>query len=420
VKLVHAADLHIDSPLRGLARYQGAPVERLRNATREAMQRLVDLCCRERVELLLLAGDLFDGHWRDYATGLFWVEQLARLREGGVEVVSVRGNHDFEFMRALGRPLPLPENVRELSARKPETFVLERLGVAVHGQSFGAREVSDDLASRYPAPVPGCFNVGLLHTSLDGREGHAVYAPTTLSVLKARGYDYWALGHVHAHEIVSTDPYVVYPGNLQGRHARETGPKGAVVLSVEGGRVLELLHEPLDVVRWAVCRVDASAASDVPDVLDRAREALRAAIAGADGRMLAVRVLLEGATRAHAALVREGAALIELLRVCALDVAPEAVWLEKVLLRTSGQAEGARLAERKDALGELMDELAAAGRDEAGRAALLAALSDLRKKLPADALRGDDAVALDDAFVAGLLPDVRELLLAALLEGELA
>ncbi len=417
MKIVHAADLHIDSPLRGLARYQGAPVDRLRNATREAMQRLVELCCRERAELLLLAGDLFDGHWRDYATGLFWVEQLTRLRDGGVQVVSVRGNHDFEFMRALGRALPLPDNVRELSARKPETIVFERLGVAVHGQSFGAREVKDDLASRYPAPVPGSFNVGLLHTSLDGREGHDEYAPTTLAALQARGYDYWALGHVHAHEVVATDPYVVYPGNLQGRHVRETGPKGAVVLTVEGGRVLELVHEPLDVVRWAVCRVDAESAGDVPEVLDRVRDALRAAIQAAEGRLLAVRVVLEGATPAHASLVREGEALTEQLRVCALDVAPEAVWLEKVVLRTRVQAEVARLAERKDALGELVDELAHAGRDEAERAALVAALSDLRKKLPADAMRGEDGVSLDDAFVAGLLPEVRDLLLAALLEG---
>jgi DNA repair exonuclease SbcCD nuclease subunit len=417
MKIVHAADLHIDSPLRGLARYQGAPVDRLRNATREAMQRLVELCCRERAELLLLAGDLFDGHWRDYATGLFWVEQLARLRDGGVQVVSVRGNHDFEFMRALGRPLPLPDNVRELSARKPETVVFEQLGVAVHGQSFGAREVKDDLASRYPAPVPGAFNIGLLHTSLDGREGHDEYAPTTLAVLQARGYDYWALGHVHAHEVVSTDPYVVYAGNLQGRHVRETGPKGAVVLTVESGRVLELVHEPLDVVRWASCRVDAESAADVPEVLDRVRDALRAEIQAAEGRLLAVRVVLEGATRAHAALVREGEALTEQLRVCALDVAPEAVWLEKVVLRTAAQTEVARLAERKDALSELVGELARAGRDEAERAALLAALSDLRKKLPADAMRGEDGVPLDDAFVAGLLPEVRDLLLAALLEG---
>ena len=418
MKIVHAADLHIDSPLRGLSRYQGAPASRLRNATREATQRLVELCLREQAKLLLLAGDLFDGHWRDFATGLFWVEQMARLREAGVQVVSVRGNHDFEFSRALARPLQLPANVRELSARKPETIVFEQLGVAVHGQSFGAREVKDDLASRYPAPVQGAFNIGLLHTSLDGREGHDEYAPTSLSVLQARGYDYWALGHVHAREIVCQEPYVVYPGNLQGRHARETGAKGAMLLTVEDGRLLDLSHEPVDVLRWAVCRVDATLASDVPEVLERAREAMSAEVAGADGRLLAARVVIEGECGAHAALVRETAALAEQLRACALDVAPDVLWLEKVQLRTTGQADAARLAERRDAIGQLAEGLMQAGRDEGERAALVAALADLRKKLPADVARGEDGVSLEDAFVASLLPEVRELLLSALLEGD--
>jgi DNA repair exonuclease SbcCD nuclease subunit len=417
MKIVHAADLHIDSPLRGLSRYQGAPVGRLRNATREATERLVELCVREQAKLLLLAGDAFDGKWRDYATGLFWIEQMVRLREAGVQVVSVRGNHDFEFSRALSRPLQLPSNVRELSARKPETIVFDELGVAVHGQSFGARVVDDDLASGYPAPIHGAFNIGLLHTSLDGREGHDPYAPTSLSVLRARGYDYWALGHVHAREVVCQEPHVVYPGNLQGRHARETGAKGAMVLTVEDGALRDLVHEPVDVLRWAVCRVDASAADDVPEVLDRAREAMRAEVAAADGRLLAVRVVIEGECRAHTALSREVAALAEQLRACALDVAPDVLWLEKVQLRTTGHADAARLAERSDAIGQLAEGLMQAGGDEAERAALVAALADLRKKLPVDVTRGEDGVSLEDAFVASLLPEVRELLLSALLEG---
>src|SRR5690606_7457206 len=138
----------------------------------------------------------------------------------------------------------------------------------VHGQSFPQRATTDDLAARYPARVPGVFNVGLLHTSIDGREGHEPYAPTSLATMRSKGYDYWALGHVHAREVVSTEPYVVYPGNLQGRHARETGPKGATVLTVEGGVVESIEHRALDVCRWEIVTVDAGPASDPLDVVD--------------------------------------------------------------------------------------------------------------------------------------------------------
>src|SRR5687767_8508980 len=141
MKWVHAADLHLDSPLRGLERYEGAPVERIRTATRRAMQNLVALCVEEKAGLLLLAGDLFDGAWKDYSTGLFFAARMSELREAGVRVVIVRGNHDAAS--AITKSLRLPENVKELSARRPETVVIEEMGIAVHGQSFPTRAVTD-------------------------------------------------------------------------------------------------------------------------------------------------------------------------------------------------------------------------------------------------------------------------------------
>ena len=152
-----------------------------------------------------------------------------------------------------------------LSASRPETVVYDDLGVAVHGQSFATRAVSEDLASRYPPPIAGALNVGLLHTALDGRPGHDPYAPTQLGVLTGKGYDYWALGHVHEREVLASDPWVVFPGNLQGRHARETGPKGATVIEVEDGRVRAVEHRVLDVVRWSQIHVDAEDARSVDD-----------------------------------------------------------------------------------------------------------------------------------------------------------
>jgi DNA repair exonuclease SbcCD nuclease subunit len=188
-RFFHAADVHVDSPLRGLDRYEGAPVERLRGATRRALENLVTACIEERVAFLLLAGDVFDGAWKDYSTGLFFCSQMTRLREAGIAVVLVRGNHDAQS--EVVKALRLPDNVEELSAKKPESFGVPGTNVVVHGQSFAKRITSDDLAARYPDRQPGAINVGLLHTSVDGREGHEPYAPTSIATMRAKGYDYW-------------------------------------------------------------------------------------------------------------------------------------------------------------------------------------------------------------------------------------
>ena len=186
MKFLHAADIHLDSPLRGLDRYEGAPVDEIRNATRRALENLVALAIDEEVDFVILAGDLFDGDWPDFNTGLFFVRQMARLGEKDISVYAVRGNHDAE--NRFTRKLPWPKNVHFFSSRKPESFPLDGVDVVLHGQSFANRDVQDDLAAAYPSAAPGKINIGVLHTSLDGRVGHASYAPTRLDVLRSRGY----------------------------------------------------------------------------------------------------------------------------------------------------------------------------------------------------------------------------------------
>jgi DNA repair exonuclease SbcCD nuclease subunit len=273
MKFVHAADLHLDSPLRGLQRYEGAPVDRMRGATRRALENLIALCLEEEVRLLLLAGDLFDGNWKDYSTGLFFAKQMSRLRQAGIPVVLIRGNHDAASQ--ITRSLQLPDNVVELATRRPETRVFEELGIAVHGQGFATRAVSEDLALRYPAAVAGLVNVGLLHTCATGREGHDPYAPCAVETLIAKGYDYWALGHVHRREVLAQDPWIVFAGNLQGRHVKEAGAKGATLVTLAGGRITDVVHRPLDVVRWVICDVDAAADHPRLDDWDQSRSPRR-------------------------------------------------------------------------------------------------------------------------------------------------
>jgi len=417
MKFVHAADLHIDSPLRGLERYEGAPVELIRAATRRAFEHLVDLCLEEEAELLLLAGDLYDGDWKDYSTGLFFCQQMARLREAGTLVVWIRGNHDAASR--LTQHLRPPENVIELSHARAHTIErdLGGVSVAIHGQGFPKAKVTEDLSERYPAPIAGAFNIGLLHTALDGREGHDAYAPCRVESLLNKGYDYWALGHVHQREEVHREPWIVFPGNLQGRHARETGKKGASLVTLRGTRVAEVQHRALDEVRWAHVTFDARDAASVDDVLDGLRERLNAEVADAEGRLVAARVSVVGESRAHAGLSVNRERFEHELRLAAEDYARDAAWLEKIQIRTRPVGDPLLLRERADSLGALLRTLDGLRQDDAELTTLVEELGELRRRLPRELLDGPDAARISDAAgVRSLLDDIEGLLLPLLAE----
>ncbi len=195
IKFLHAADIHLDSSLHGLERYEGAPVDEIRSATRRAFDNLIDLAIDEEVEFVLLAGDLYDGDWKDYNTGLYFMGCMERLQESGIRVFVVAGNHDAASQ--ITRHLRLPDNVTMFSTRTPEKVILDDLDVVIVGQGFATRAVTEDLSQAYPQGDSQLFNIGLLHTCLDGKPGHEPYAPCSVDGLRSKGYQYWALGHVH-------------------------------------------------------------------------------------------------------------------------------------------------------------------------------------------------------------------------------
>ena len=171
---------------------------------------LVDQAIEEEIDFLVIAGDLYDGTWRDYKTGLFFAERMGRLNHARIPVFLLHGNHDAQSQ--ITRPLVLPDNVNVFGIRRAETFQIEELNVALHGQSFRQAVVTDNLVPGYPSPIDGAFNIGVLHTALGGMGEHANYAPCSLAELVAKGYDYWALGHVHQGQVLHKQPHVVFPG----------------------------------------------------------------------------------------------------------------------------------------------------------------------------------------------------------------
>jgi DNA repair exonuclease SbcCD nuclease subunit len=294
--------------------------------------------------------------------------------------------------------------------------VFDRLGVAVHGRSFAKRDVTEDLAASYPERVAGALNVGLLHTALEGRAGHDRYAPCRVETLVNRGYEYWALGHVHQREIVHSEPYVVFPGNLQGRHARELGEKGATLVSFEGDRIATVEHRALDVVRWAEVAVDASVAQNRDDVLVACQAQLTRAADAAQGRLLAFRVRLHGATDLDAPLRARRDELREDLYGFSYGVGGAGAWLEKLQIDTQPLQREAPLGddallEIDRALAELLQGTTAEGYSEH--------LSDLARKLPVEVLEQvPELRAVSAELAAELITDVRSLLRERLAAGQ--
>ncbi|MBI2570137.1 MAG: DNA repair exonuclease [Candidatus Schekmanbacteria bacterium] len=432
LKFLHAADIHLDSPMRGLARYGDLPIEDIRCASRRACEQLVQLAIEEEAAFVVVAGDLYDEDWRDYNTGLFLVRQMAALRDAGIQVFVVKGNHDAASR--ITKSLRLPDNVRVFAERKPETMILEELGIAIHGQSFAAPHVPEDLSAAYPSPRPGLLNVGVLHSSLDGRPGHDVYAPCTSAGLRGRGYDYWALGHVHRWEIVAADPWIVFPGNVQGRHARETGPKGCALVTVDDGRVAAVERRELDVVRWAEVAVDSTGCRVATELLDRAQVEMRAALGAAGGRPVVARVVVTGASALRDSLVVHDEKWRQELRAAAADVGRDRLWIEKVRVEAmpaaaagDGQSEGAAAA-AEAAVGAgapaLRELLAALSQDDAEGddeviAELVQELAPLRNRLPAELAGGVGALDLTSPdLLRQTLREARALLGAVLFPAE--
>ena len=418
-RFLHCADLHLDSPLRGLEAAPDAPAERIRSATRDALINLVDVALSEQVKLVLIAGDLYDGDWQDWRTGQFLLRQLERLTREGIRVVAIRGNHDAESI--ITRRLRWPEGASLLRADRPETITFADLRVAVHGRSFPTREYSTTSCRATQRHCRTTSTSAYYTLRQRGAPATLPMRPVHIEQLVGHGYGYWALGHIHARKILCRDPWIIFPGNIQGRHIRETGDKGATLVTVRGGVIAGVEHRPLDVVRWIQIDVDLTGAEDEDAAFARVRPVVGEALQAADGRLLAARVVLQGACSAHAALARSLGDTREMLRGEVLAAGgADAMWLEHVVLATRPALDITALRARADMVGLLMREI-----DAASAADLVAPLQAWitglleRAGILRAALGETHAAVLtaDGALPADLVERAKSLLFARLAEG---
>ncbi|MDD4929951.1 MAG: DNA repair exonuclease [Gallionella sp.] len=411
MKFIHTADIHLDSPLSGLAAYKDAPSDLLRTVTRDAFTRLVDLAIEESVDFMVIAGDLYDGSWKDYNTGHFFCREMGRLNKAMIPVYLLFGNHDAES--EMTRKLMLPLNVHLFDTLRATTHRIEALKVALHGRSYKVAATVENLSAGYPEPVAGWLNIGVLHTALEGYAAHASYAPCSQAELAAKGYDYWALGHVHEYAVLNENPWVVFPGNLQGRHIRETGARGAVMVNADEAGIRSVERVLVDTLRWHVLEVDAGDADTLSDVARLAGRAFEELVADTPSTIyLSVRVIIRGRTAAHGELFGLEHHLREEILGQAAGLGIDRLWVEKVRIETSPVSDAASMSERSDAIAQLQTYLAGAPDDDAFLDSLLETLRPLVDRMPIevirslpelDLIRSGDVVSIVRSVAPGLL-----------------
>ncbi len=421
LKFIHCADIHLDSPLKGLERYEGAPADEIRGAVRSAMTNLFQLAVREQVAFILIAGDIYDGDWDDHQTGLFFAKWLSRFHDAGIAVYAITGNHDAE--NKMSRTLTLPDNPNGqpvmLSSKQVQTIHLEDVGVSIHGRGFANQEERENLVLEYPAPVRGHVNIGMLHTSLDGAAGgpHKRYAPCSTGDLDDRDYQYWALGHVHTreHHHKPGQTPIVFPGNIQGRHVRETGPKGCELVTVDDDGNVTLEFQPLDVFRFQLCTVDVTGVSEPDDVLSRFASTMKPIVASASGLPMAARVVVTGVSEAHDKWLGDLETWNQNIRSEAFGVGGE-VWIEKVKFVTQPLRKLSAEDLTDGPIAELIRCFDDLETDDEMAAELMTELEGLRSKLPADVVGDDEAwLPVDAAGLRSWLAEVQPMLLHRLM-----
>ena len=296
LRFVHAADLHLDSPFKGLRAVAPDHVANaLYNATFNAYENIVELCITEKVDALLVAGDVYDGADRSLRAQRKFVDGLERLHAAGIRSFVCHGNHDP--LDGWEARLTYPPGCYRFGSEFEAVPVFEAdPGRAViHGISYPRRDVTENLVSRLGRVDPGPFSIGLLHTNVGNDPGHAPYAPCSLIDLRQAGIDYWALGHIHTRQILhERDPAVVYPGNPQGRHLNETGARGVYLVEVDDGDNVRPEFRAVDSIRWERLTVDIGAQETEQDLLDALHRGMQRALDAAADRSVIVRVTLFG------------------------------------------------------------------------------------------------------------------------------
>ena len=412
-RFIHTADLHLDSPLRSLAMRNGDLAELIGDATRQALIAIVDLCIDERVDALIIAGDLYDGDQTSMKTARFLAAQMRRLHEAGISSFITRGNHDA--LSRITQELILPPSVTVFGGRSHAVALLQGdLALAIHGLSFAKPQAPDSLLDKYHRPTPDTVNIGIMHTSLAGAPGHDLYAPCKASDLHGWGFDYWALGHIHVRAQHAGDRTVIMPGMPQGRDINEAGEKTVTLVTVNDDRSLTVEERPTSIAQFERVSVDLSAAETWRDAAELIEQAMGGARDRTRSAHLVGRLRLSGTTSLSWQLRRDSDLLLAEAEQRAERLGN--TWVEKMEILTTAPVSasaGGGTAEPVLELGELMRSDII--HQHAIREAVRDLVNELRDDLPPEArsFSGNDEGSFE-SLVDQLLSEGSEDMLARL------
>ncbi len=305
-RFVHAADIHLDSPFKGIIEDMPGPnKKRIRESTFDAFNDIISLCIDEKVDALLIAGDVYDSAERSLKAQSRFIAGLERLSEKRIRSYICHGNHDP--LDGWQNRLDFPEHSYRFTSEAQSFSLFDDSPeeVKIHGISYPTREIRKSLVPKFAGLKKGKFNIGLLHANVGGDINHDSYAPCSVNDLVETGYDYWALGHVHNKKVLNKQsPTIVYSGNPQARHINEDGPRGVYLVDVDEYSNVKLEFKEIDLIRWEKIELSVHDIETEQLLIDRLKDALDVRLQQSHGRPLVVRIILKGDSPIHNAITR--------------------------------------------------------------------------------------------------------------------
>lgn len=355
---IHAADLHLDAAFKGVAHVSSQVAGVLRSATFEALERLTQLACKERPLFVVLAGDIYNQEDQSLKARFALLDACKRMDEAGVQVFIVHGNHDP--LVESEKSFSFPENVHIFGTEGVEQVRVENsdgeLVAIVHGISHGKHNERRKLARQYKRTEDDVFQIALLHCTVDSVAASEQYAPASVGDFAKSGIDYWALGHIHEQQIISSEPFVAYSGNIQGLHINEQGERGCLFVTVEDGQPTIRSHT-LGTVQWKIVPVDISAIEKLDMLEDAVEHHLEEVVQmlPESCKGVIVRLVLEERSVLDGELRKNGAVqeLTERIREGQMQNSPF-VWLKDIELECKPDVDIEAMRSRPDLLGEAL------------------------------------------------------------------
>lgn len=267
ISFIHAADLHLDSPLKGLEHNLPSDIiERAKESSFVSLHRIVDKAIEEKVDFVLFAGDIYDSEHRSIRAQIKFRKEMERLNKEGIEVFLIHGNHDF--LTAKGNRIELPENVHVFGSKvEAKAYQVHGETLAyIYGFSYHQRAVMENMTSYYKKEAGALYHIGMLHGSAEQNAEHDTYAPFQVSQLSELNFDYWALGHIHKRQELSTEPPIIYSGNIQGRHKKELGEKGCYLVHISK-EATQYEFYPTNDITWKAVNMSLAEVENATDFL---------------------------------------------------------------------------------------------------------------------------------------------------------